>query len=112
HVSDRYADPVFARAFSVSTDACVPGGFALISAMEVLEHYENPGAELDRLFALKPQAVVASTHVYTGQAADWWYLSPQTGQHVFFYSEKCLKWLAQTHGYDYFRAGWIHVFSI
>ena len=111
YLSDKYADPVFARPFCVSLEECPPGGFALVSAVEVLEHYENPGNELDRLFALKPQALLATTQLYTGQGQDWWYLSRQTGQHVFFYSEKCLKLLARKHGYDYFGAGWIHVFS-
>jgi 2-polyprenyl-3-methyl-5-hydroxy-6-metoxy-1,4-benzoquinol methylase len=111
YLSDKYADPIFARAFSVSIDECPPGSFALVSAVEVLEHYENPGSELDRLFALKPKALVATTQLYTGETQDWWYLARQTGQHVFFYSEKCLKLLAHRHGYDYFGVGWIHVFS-
>jgi len=111
YMSDKYADPVFARAFCVSLEECVPGSFALVSAVEVLEHYENPGNDFDRLFALEPEALLATTELYTGQGQDWWYLSPQTGQHVFFYSEKCLKLLARKHGYDYFGTGWIHVFT-
>lgn len=112
YLSDRYADPELARAFCVAPEECRPNSFALISAMEVLEHYDNPASEVARLFALRPEVLVATTQLYTGQGADWWYLSPQTGQHVFFYSQKCLRLLARQHGYHYFGAGWIHLFSV
>jgi hypothetical protein len=54
---------------------------------------------------------VATTQVYRGEGKDWWYLSTQTGQHIFFYSEKCLELLAHKHGFYYLGADWIHVFS-
>src|ERR1700722_6936912 len=38
HLSDKHADPVFARAFSIPIDECRAGDFALVSAVEVLEH--------------------------------------------------------------------------
>ena len=111
YVTDRYADPVFARAFSISLEDCRARDFALVSAVEVLEHLENPASEIDWLFALRPDVIVATTQVYRGEGKDWWYLSAQTGQHVFFYSRKCLEQLAHKYGFYYLDAGWIHVFS-
>jgi 2-polyprenyl-3-methyl-5-hydroxy-6-metoxy-1,4-benzoquinol methylase len=110
-VTDKYAEPVFARAFSISLDECQGGEFALVSAVEVLEHLEDPAREIGRLFALQPDVVVATTQVYQGQGKDWWYLSAQTGQHVFFYSKRCLEQFAQKYGFYYLDADWIHVFS-
>jgi hypothetical protein len=110
YLSDKYADPVFARAYCVPFGECRAGDFALISAVEVLEHYEHPAAELGQLFALAPQVLVATTQIYRGEGRDWWYLSAQTGQHLFFYSEKCLALLARKHGYHYLGTGWLHVF--
>jgi Methyltransferase domain len=111
HLADKHADPVFARAFSVPIDTCRAGDFALVSAVEVLEHFEDPAGEMGRLFALRPDVIVATTQVYRGEGKDWWYLSTQTGQHVFFYSEKCLRLLASKHGFYYLGADWLHVFS-
>jgi hypothetical protein len=111
HLADKYADPVFARAFSIPIDECRAGDFALVSAVEVLEHFEDPAGEIDRLFALRPDVIVATTQLYRGEGRDWWYLSTQTGQHIFFYSEKCLELLARKHGFYYLGADWIHVFS-
>jgi hypothetical protein len=111
YLTDKYSDPVFARAYALSGDECQPGGFALISAVEVLEHYVDPAGEIGRLFALAPQVLVATTQLYAGEGEGWWYLSRQTGQHIFFYSRKCLDLLARRHGYHYLNAGWFHVFS-
>jgi Methyltransferase domain len=111
HVADKFADPVFARAFQVPIDACRAGEFALISAMEVLEHFVDPARELAQLFALAPQILVTSTQIYQGEGKDWWYLSSQSGQHVFFYSTKCLKLLAGQCGYSYLEAGSFQIFS-
>jgi hypothetical protein len=110
-VSDKYADPVFARAFALPADACRSGEFALVSAVEVLEHFEDPAAELGRLFALQPRVLLATTQVYSGEGRDWWYLLPQTGQHLFFYSRRCLELLARRHGYHYLGVGSLHVFA-
>jgi hypothetical protein len=63
------------------------------------------------LFALAPQLLLATTQTYRGAGRDWWYLSAQTGQHLFFYSEKCLALMARRHGYHYLGTGWLHVFS-
>lgn len=109
-LTDKYADPVFARAYAIAAGECRAGDFALVSAVEVLEHYENPAAELHQLFALAPQVIVATTQVYGGEGPDWWYLSAQTGQHVFFYSRQCLELIARRHGYHYLGNGWLHVF--
>jgi 2-polyprenyl-3-methyl-5-hydroxy-6-metoxy-1,4-benzoquinol methylase len=111
YVTDKYAEPAFARAFSISLDECQGGDFALVSAVEVLEHLEDPANEIALLFALQPDVVVATTQVYHGQGKDWWYLSAQTGQHVFFYSKRCLEQLAHKYGFHYFDADSIHVFS-
>jgi 2-polyprenyl-3-methyl-5-hydroxy-6-metoxy-1,4-benzoquinol methylase len=45
HVSDKHADPLFARAFSLPIGECRTGDFALVSAVEVLEHFEDPAGE-------------------------------------------------------------------
>jgi hypothetical protein len=111
YLSDKYADPVFAQAYSLPIRECHAGDFALICAIEVVEHFEDPAGEMHQLFELAPQVIVLNTHVYRGEGSDWWYLSAQTGQHLFFYSEKCLKLIATQHGYHYLGRHWLHVFS-
>lgn len=74
-------------------------GFDLVSAFEVLEHLSDPAAELGRVLECQPTAVLATTRLYSGQGADWDYLAPEGGQHVFFYSERGLRDFVRGFGY-------------
>jgi hypothetical protein len=107
---DRFADPVFARGFALEPEQPPEGPVAILSCFEVFEHFSAPGAELDRLFALRPAVLVASTELYGGQGADWPYLVPETGQHIFFYGRRTMAWIAERHGYRYVGRGQFHFF--
>ena len=111
YLFDRYADPVYARGFTLDPDSVVPGSLGLLSAIEVLEHFANPAEELGKLFDLRPRVLFATTVPYRGEGESWWYLTKHTGQHVFFYSLACLRHFARTYGYDYLGVGSFHVFS-
>jgi hypothetical protein len=76
-----------------------------MTAFEVFEHLSNPREELGKLFAAQPTAFLASTFTYSGEGPDWWYLIPDTGHHVFFYSEMALQLIADRHGYELLRPG-------
>lgn len=111
YVYDRYAQPEYARAFRVeSLDRSAPA-VELLSCIEVFEHLEAPAEQLAELFALSPTVLVATTIPYGGEGPGWWYLSPDTGQHIFFYSRTALKQVAVQFGYAYFAAGPFHIFS-
>lgn len=95
-VHDKYASPTYAQGFDVP-DFTQPD---MIVAFEVMEHYAEPRKELEELFAKRPKAVLASTGVFSTQGPDWWYLAPESGQHVFFYSKPALQLIARTHDYE------------
>jgi hypothetical protein len=111
YVHDKYADPIYARAFSVDFNTVPPGSISLLSAIEVLEHCADPVADVGQLLGKRPRVFVATTVPYRGEGADWWYLGLPTGQHVFFYSDKALARLAQRHGYHYQGFGIFHLFT-
>lgn len=100
-VRDRYAIPTYAQGFQ-TPDFSAP---ELIVAFEVLEHYSHPSSDLEELFAQQPKAVVASTGIYQDQKEDWWYLAPESGQHVFFYSRRALEQVALKFGYELLISG-------
>lgn len=101
YVNDRYAKPSYAQPFT-SPDFVRPD---LIVAFEVLEHFEYPASDLEALFALHPRALLMSTFIYEGQGKDWWYISPESGQHVFFYSQKALEMVARKYKYKIVLSG-------
>jgi hypothetical protein len=94
-VGDKYASATYARAF-ITPNFSRPG---ILLAFEVLEHFEHPYDDLKALFKSNPHAILASTEIYSGQGPDWWYFAPQTGQHLFFYSEKALQMIAKSYNY-------------
>jgi len=95
-VNDKYASATYARAFG-APDFTRPG---ILLAFEVMEHFENPADDLRAIFQGNPTAILASTGIYRDQGADWWYLAPDTGQHLFFYSEKALRMIATSYNYQ------------
>ena len=97
-VSDRYARPVYAQGFQ-DPDFERPD---LVLAFEVIEHLVHPGQELTDIFGQGARAVLATTGIYRGQDGSWWYLAPESGQHVFFYSEQAFQQIAMRYGYVLF----------
>lgn len=101
YVKDKYASPTYAQGFT-EQDFDRPD---LVIGFEVLEHFPNPNTDLSDLFKYSPNVLLLSTEIYTNQPSDWWYLSPETGQHVFFYTEKALKLIAEKYQYSLVISG-------
>lgn len=106
-VKDKYANPTFAQGFT-EPDFNTPD---LVIAFEVLEHFPNPKSDLDALFNLNSNILLASTAIYTNEQEGWWYLSPENGQHVFFYSKKALNLIANRYGYKLVMSGGLILFA-
>ena len=94
--NDKYAVPTYCQGFS-EPDFASPN---LVLAFEVLEHFAAPARELADLFQSRPAVLLASTFIYSHQRADWWYLACESGQHVFFYSAKAVRMIAERFGYS------------
>lgn len=108
---DKYAEPLYARGFVLQPGVAQALSIDLVSAIEVFEHCERPDAQLSELFSIRPKVLVATTVPYEENGPAWWYLSLQTGQHVFFYSQRALKLVAKKFGYAYLNEGMFHIFS-
>jgi hypothetical protein len=100
-VDDKYATATYAQGFTEPDFTELD----LLLAFEVFEHFENPRIDLVAIFERNPKAVLASTLRYVGQGSDWWYLSPATGQHLFFYTLRALRSVAHSHGYELVASG-------
>jgi len=100
-VKDKYAAPTYAQGFS-EPDFAKPD---LVIASELLEHLADPGAELDEIFGQRPAVLLVTTAIYSGEGPEWWYLAPETGQHVFFYSRRALELIATRYGYELLLSG-------
>ena len=106
YVDDKYGSPTYALAFT-KPDFEAPD---LVLSFEVFEHFEHPREELAKMFAMRPGAVFASTELYREQTQIWWYLAPETGQHLFFYSARALREIATAYGYQLLTVDSYHLF--
>lgn len=106
YVKDKYANPTYAQGFT-REDFGKPD---LVTAFEVIEHLPNPKADLNLLFDSTPDVLLLSTVIYTGESEEWWYLSSESGQHVFFYSMAALELIAQRYGYVLLVSGGFQIF--
>jgi len=95
YTEDKYASPIYALAFT-KPDFSQPD---MVLAFEVVEHFVNPATDLDALFGHRPAVLLISTCPYSDETKNWWYLAPESGQHVFFYSVKALGRIAERYGY-------------
>jgi hypothetical protein len=68
-------------------------------ASEVFEHLPNPAQDLEEVFGLQPRFLYARTTRYRHEGSDWFYLAPETGQHVFFFTDEAMRMLASRYGY-------------
>lgn len=100
-VRDKYAIPTYAQGYTEPNFSQAD----LVLGFEVIEHYPNPSADLDELFKSKPNTILLSTNLYKNQGKEWWYLIPESGQHIFFYSKKSLNGIADKYGYSVIVSG-------
>jgi 2-polyprenyl-3-methyl-5-hydroxy-6-metoxy-1,4-benzoquinol methylase len=107
HTFDDYAKATYAGFF----EGDLRREYDLITAFEVLEHLPNPRSCLDRVFEGKPQMIIASTEIYSGQDATWFYLAPVQGQHVFFYSSEAFRWIASRYQYTFYEVNGRQILS-
>jgi hypothetical protein len=109
---DSYASGEYARLFRVDAGAIVPGSFEAVTAFEVFEHLPAPYDDFLKLFRPSPELLIASTEPYKSDYdKSWWYLSPHTGQHVFFYSPSALHLIADRFGYSLLSVGGWQIFT-
>ena len=99
--SDKYAKPLVCDGYEWDgTKAKMMVNF------EVFEHFEEPGAELDSIFH-NADDLVFSTTLY-GKNYDipdktWWYYQFNTGQHIVFYSERTLRYIAKIYKRHFYK---------
>jgi len=93
---DLYCQNLFAEHFDIK-DLPENQKFDAITAFEVFEHLENPLDELRKMLFYS-DTVIFSTELQPpaqNNLESWWYISPETGQHIAFYSYTSLKMLAK-----------------
>ena len=91
-----YPDNPFARGF----EADPRQRHAMLTCFEVWEHLPNVAADLELFFRPGHEFLLIGTFLHRGQRDNWWYYSPQTGQHVASFSSATMRFIANRFGYE------------
>jgi hypothetical protein len=104
HWCDAHARNLFAQGFEWAADSEPP---FVVTAFEVLEHLVHPREAFHRIADCGAELIVTSTELHPGSAPspDWFYLAPETGQHVAFWRADTLARLGAGCGYPCVLAG-------
>jgi hypothetical protein len=109
--SEPMAENLFARGFEGQPS---DRHYDLVTAIEVLEHLQDPVATLAPV-AQGSTMMLATTELLPTPAprpGEWWYYTPETGQHITFYTEATIRALATRLGYPFVATGsFVHLFS-
>jgi 2-polyprenyl-3-methyl-5-hydroxy-6-metoxy-1,4-benzoquinol methylase len=111
---DKYSENLFARCFDIS-ELANKNEFELITGFEVFEHLNNPIEEIKEILTFG-STVLFSTEIQPAyplkNVEDWWYFSPDSGQHISIYSKKTLNILANKLGCNFYSNGKnLHLFT-
>ncbi len=104
--ADKYSQNLFAKNFEYNNDK-----IELMTAFEVMEHLENPMEELERMFSISPEILFTQNVLPLPVQRNWWYFAPNSGQHISFYTNKTLDFMAETFGKKHLCCQEYHLFT-
>lgn len=106
---DKYSQNILAKGFEYKDYQKIE----LLTAFEVLEHLENPLQDLDQMTSIS-RNLLFSTELLPSPLPSpdqWWYYGVEHGQHISFYTENTLKYIAHHYGLTYYNICGLHLFT-
>lgn len=109
---DKFCENIFADHFDLKDAG--RSSFDVVTAFEVFEHFVDPLPEIKKIFGFSEHVIFSTqlTPASNKEMEDWWYIAPETGQHLSFYSSSTMEVLAKQFGkYYYSKNGGLHLFT-
>lgn len=109
---DKYCKNIFAQHFDI-IDTTIQR-FELATAFEVFEHLADPMQEIDEILSYA-DSILFSTVLQPSENVgpnNWWYVSPEIGQHIALYHYDSIKKIAQIKGLHLYSDGkYLHLLT-
>ena len=110
--ADKYCDNMVARGFEAP--AVADGGYAAVTAFEVLEHLADPLSFVaETIESTGTDTIIFSTQLFEGSPPpqSWWYYVFDTGQHITFYRRSTLEFIGRRFGMNFYTSGLLHIWT-
>jgi hypothetical protein len=111
--TDKFCQNIFAEYFDLN-QLPADTSFELVTAFEVFEHLVNPIEEIKSMLKFS-QNLLFTTELLPDDiklVKNWYYISPETGQHISFYNRETLKYLADLFECNFYTNGTtVHLFT-
>jgi 2-polyprenyl-3-methyl-5-hydroxy-6-metoxy-1,4-benzoquinol methylase len=92
---DKYCQNMFAEYFDLDNLTNQERRFDLVTAFEVFEHLTKPAKEIKGMLEYSSNIFFSTELQPKNDLENWWYIAPESGQHVSFYTLKSLEILAE-----------------
>lgn len=105
---DKFTSNLFARGFEYNQQF-----IDAVTTFESFEHYVYPLQEIEKMLSIS-KTIIFSTELVPNpipKPKEWWYYGLDHGQHICFYSEKTLKFIAYKYSLNYQNLGAIHILT-
>lgn len=107
YYDDPFARNIFARCFEGKLAEQNSGEYELLTAFEVFEHSADPIEDVRKMLTYS-DSILFSTELQPkdpDQLANWFYLLPEAGQHIAFYTSEALQAIASYFSLKLFSDG-------
>jgi len=112
---DTHCQPLFAKHHRLANLDFDCDHFGCVTAWEVFEHLVDPSRTIAELLQISDRLLFSTVLVpepCPASAKDWWYFTPETGQHISFFTLQSLQWIADQLGIRLYSDGVAnHLFS-
>ena len=106
---DKYTDNLFSKGFEWNENSALQA----VTAFEVFEHFVNPIEEIEHLLVIS-DTIIFTTELYPKHSPspeEWWYFGLDHGQHISFYSQETLEYIAKIYNLRFYSDGFIHILT-
>ncbi len=106
---DKYSKNLFAPGFEHKENDKA----GLVFGLEILEHLYNPIETLDKIFKISEDFFFSQTllPLPVPDIHNWWYYAPVSGQHISFYRNKTLDFIADMFNKKHLNYKDLHLFT-
>lgn len=106
---DPYSENLLARGFEYDSGEEID----LVTSFETFEHFTEPATDICRIMKISPN-LIFSTEVLPNpipRPGEWWYYGMEHGQHISFYSQRTLEYIAKLYRLNLYSVGGLHIFT-